>query len=372
MTAWRDSLERIGLRIPSGPGGFWRWWQAALLAWLPARWQWQLGFSPSRLLAWREGDGVAVAWQREQAVLPLAVFPESLRPEEWQALLPPRLRALSLEWLLPAGLALRRPLRLPAAAAARLQEVSRFEIDRQTPFEAADVCFDARLLAQRGEQIDAELVVVPRRALDGAQGVPAAWRGLLAGVDVRDADGEPLRINLLPPAQRHLRGDPLARWNLWLLATALVALAIGSQWLLDNRARAADALQARVQADAGRARQVAERRQQLVELIEGAGFFAQQRAARPATIEVWDQLSRRLPQGTYLEKLSIEGDELQLVGLSNGASALVEQLDGAPTWRRPALTGVLQSDAGRGADRFTITATLGGSPTAAGTPGGAR
>ncbi|MFP3344794.1 hypothetical protein R0J87_20155, partial [Halomonas sp. SIMBA_159] len=91
--------------------------------------------------------------------------------------------------------ALRRPLRLPAAAAARLQEVSRFEIDRQTPFEAADVWFDARLLAQHGEQIEAELVVVPRRALEGATGIPPAWRELLAGVDVRDDAGEPLRIN---------------------------------------------------------------------------------------------------------------------------------------------------------------------------------
>ena len=59
MTAWRHSLERIGLRIPPGAGGFWRWWQATLLVWLPARWQWQLGFSPSRLLAWREGESSA-------------------------------------------------------------------------------------------------------------------------------------------------------------------------------------------------------------------------------------------------------------------------------------------------------------------------
>ncbi|MDG2525686.1 PilN domain-containing protein [Stenotrophomonas sp. HITSZ_GD] len=374
MTAWRQSLERIGLRIPPGAGGFWRWWQSALLAWLPARWQWRLGFSPARLLLWREGAEVALAWQRAQGVEPLARLPEAVPPADWDALLPPRLRPLPRFWLLPAHAALRRPLRLPAAAAARLQDVARFEIDRQTPFTADQVWFDVRALGHHGDaQLDAELVVVPRRAIEGEAGIAPAWRALLAGVDVRDGEGQPLRVNLLPLAERHAHRDPMARWNLAVLAVGLFALAVGSQWLLDNRAGAADALEAQVREEAQRARQVAVQREELTALIEGAAFFEQQRAARPAAIEVWNELSQRLPDGTYLEKFSLEGDQLQLIGLSDEAAALVERLDGAPTWRKPALTGVLQSDAGKGRDRFTITATL-AAPGAAPPPaaGGGR
>ncbi|MEE7548461.1 general secretion pathway protein GspL, partial [Xanthomonas sp. Kuri4-1] len=50
MTAWRDSLGRMGVHVAPGAGGFWRWWQQALLSWLPPRWQWQLGLSQARLL----------------------------------------------------------------------------------------------------------------------------------------------------------------------------------------------------------------------------------------------------------------------------------------------------------------------------------
>ncbi|MEE7561368.1 PilN domain-containing protein, partial [Xanthomonas sp. Kuri4-2] len=120
------------------------------------------------------------------------------------------------------------------------------------------------------------------------------------------------------------------------------------------------ALRAQVQANAGRARQVAAERQQLLDLVEGAAFFERQRAARPTAVEVWDELSRRLPTGTYLEKFSMEGGQLQLIGLSNEASSLVRRLEGSPLWHTPSLTGVLQSDAGRGVDRFTITAELEG------------
>ena len=57
---------------------------------------------------------------------------------------------------------------LPAAAADRLRDVLSFEIDRQTPFAATDVAFDARVLRRRPDgQLDVDLVVVavPPRAL---------------------------------------------------------------------------------------------------------------------------------------------------------------------------------------------------------------
>ena len=57
-----------------------------------------------------------------------------------------------------------------------------------------------------------------------------------------------------------------------------------------------------------------------------------------------DELSRRLPDNTYLEKLSIEGDQLLLIGLSSEASALVGKLEGSKLWHSPALTGALQPD----------------------------
>ncbi len=71
-----------------------------------------------------------------------------------------------------------------------------------------------------------------------------------------------------------------------------------------------------------------------------------------------DELARRLPDGTYLEKLSIEGERLLLIGLSNEAAALVGRLEGSPLWRSPALSGALQPDPRSGRDRFTLTAEL--------------
>lgn len=352
-SAARLDLARYGESL----GRFLAWWRRSLLAWVPARARAVLGLEADRLLLSRQGDGLRLCRETagrlgDPVLLPL---PEA----GLDGLLDPRVATLPRAWLLPAEAALRRPLRLPGAAAERLRDVVGFEIDRQTPFSADAVQFDARLLDRREDgQIDAELVVVPRLAVQRAlQGLDALAVGL-AAIDVADADGRPLGVNLLPPQQRARRRGLLRGWNLVLAGIAVLALVAAAWQVLDNRRAAADALEAKVRGEATAARAVAAQRQQLADLVEGAAFLDRTRAARPTAVEVLDEVSRRLPDGTYLEKLSMEGERLLLIGLSPEASGLVARLEGAPLWRAPALSGTLQTDARSRRDRFSLTAEL--------------
>lgn len=359
----RQRLGRAGARLRPGVGGFWRWWTGALAQWLPPRLRTLLGLAQERLLLQREGDGLRLALDRgdglrEAGVLPWTAHEAADGDALLAALLAPRIADLPRWLLLPAGAGLRRRLSLPAAAVERLRDVVAFEIDRQTPFAASDVHFDARVLARAGDQAQVELVVVPRATVDAALASLGTLAGTVAGVDIAGDDGVPLRIDLLAGAQRHRRADPWRPWNLAFAALALVAAALAMWQLLGNRRAAADEFEAQAQARARQARQVAQERRQLVDLVEGMDFLQQARAARPTTVEVLDELGRRLPDSTYLEKLSIEGDQILLIGQSKEASALVGQLEGSKLWRSPALTGALQPDPRTGRDRFTLTAQL--------------
>ena len=269
-------------------------------------------------------------------------------------------------WLvLPASQGLRRPLLLPAAARERLREVLGFEIERQTPFAAADVFHDGRLLGVREDgQLQVELVVVPRRALEAPTGQLGALAGSLAGVDLLDAEGRTLGVNLLPPAQRLQQRNPWLLWNVILGVAAVLALAFALAQVVDNREAAADALQAEVATRSAQARGVSEQRQRLVDDVQGGRYLQQQRNGRASVIEVIDALSPRLPDGTYIEKLGIEGEQLTLLGLSNQAAALVGKLGDTPQWHNPALSGALQTDPRTRMDRFTLVAQLRGTVAA--------
>ena len=124
----------------------------------------------------------------------------------------------------------------------------------------------------------------------------------------------------------------------------------------DLQSAAADRFETEVNAQTAKARSAAQRRQQLVDAVEGQAYLDQMRRGRPSAIEVLDELTRRLPDTTYLEKVAIENDKLTVIGLSNEASSLVGRLEGSPLWRAPALTGALQPDPRSGKDRFTSTA----------------
>ena len=222
-----------------------------------------------------------------------------------------------------------------------------------------DVYYDGRVLGVRDDgQLQIELVVVPRTRADAAMAQVDALSGWLAGIDLADADGRPLGVNLLPTAQRHQRANPWRLWNFVLFAVALLALILGLSQVLDNRRAAAAQLQADVAMRSTQARAVAAQRQRLVDEVEGGAYLQAQRNARPSVIEVTDELARRLPDGTYMEKVSIEGGQMSMIGLSNEAAALVGKLEGAKQWRAPALSGALQQDPRTRSDRFTLVAQL--------------
>lgn len=360
MTAWQDSLRQVQGQLGPGAGRFLRWWRQSLLAWVPLRWQAALGWSRARLLLQRDEAHLQIWREAGEGLEAVARLPWPLSPAALDRVLEPRLRTLPRVWLLPATQVLRRSLRLPGAARDRLRAVVGYEIDRQTPFESSQVSYDVRELGVAGEGLlQVELVAWPLRQLDDWRVQVGEWADALAGVDALDAQGATLQVNLLPLSQRQVRPDPMRRWNLLLALAALVMLVLAAAQLLDNRRAAADALRAEVERSARSARGVASERTQLQALLDGAAFLEKQRSQHAGTVEVWTELTRRLPDGTYLEKLAIENNSLQLIGLSREASQLVQLLQDAPQWRKVNLTGVLQADgAGSGRDRFTLTAEL--------------
>lgn len=360
-------LGRLTARLgPQAMGlrGLLAWWGHALAAWLPQRMRRVLGFDRGRLLLLPvEGGDVALRLHRGGELHELGRLPAPPAVEDADplgGLLAPAAVDLPRWLLLPAGSGLVRRMALPAAAADRLRDVVRFEIDRQTPFTADAVMFDARLLGRRADgQLDVELVVAPRERVDARLAELGGLGGRLAGIDIAGADGLPRGVNLLDPGARGRQQDPWRLWNHVLAGLALLAVAATLWTLLENRRAAAEALEAEVRERSRPARIAAAQRQALVDLLEGQAFLDRLRRERPPSVVVMDELTRRLPDGTYLEKLAIEQDKLTLMGLSNQASALVTQLQGTPLWRAPALAGAVQPDPATGRDRFTLVAELG-------------
>lgn len=264
-------------------------------------------------------------------------------------------------WLLlsPAN-AVRSMLSLPQAADGHLHEALRYEIDRQTPFTAADVAWDARALSidPVAQQLRAELVAVPLARLAPLLARAQALGLVLQGVDVARDDGLPSGVNLLPA---ELRLQPVNRWrrrNLVLAAIAfgLVVMA-GFGSIQREKTRAAD-IETKLRQERDEARRVSEQRQRLADLTEGARQIQAQRERRAPLSALLNALGERLPANSYVERLSVQGAQMQISGVSPQSTRLVPALQGSPLWRDVAMSGAVAADAGNGGDRYTVSMRL--------------
>jgi general secretion pathway protein L len=359
-------LARLRTRLAKTPlPGFFSWWGTELLACLPERWRKFFSGNAEALLLEPTGNDILVLHERGPAVSEFGHIPADAPADEQAAqyrslrgrIENPGLRAILC---VPEARALTRSLTLPAAAEDKLRQVLSFEMDRQTPFKADQVYFDSRILARDAttRSLRVELTVLPRAVLDPLLASVAGGAVEFDGVDVRSEGVEGLRrgINLLPVERRARRRDMQLPFNLGLAALAIILLVFNMSESLTNREIAVQAMQAEVDKAAIAAREVLELKKTLQDSINGANFLAEKKHNGPLVIALLDDLAYRLDDDTYLERLSIENNQIQLQGQSKNAAGLISVLSESPFMANPKLEGQIQPDPRTGKDRFTISA----------------
>jgi general secretion pathway protein L len=353
-----------------------RWYESPVPGWLrlvgdalssllPVALRRQLGASRRRLLLAANGHELQLREDSDGHATLLGMVP--LDDPQLLADLRARLDAGAggvPRWLLlDASQVLRPHLVVPAGAEPRLREMMAHEIDRQTPFALEQGAYEPRVLAREPttRQLRVELVVLPLARLQALLERLGPLAAGLAGVDVLGVDGQPLGVNLLPRGERVARVERSRTLNLALGAAAVVLVLSSLVLVLGNRQEAHAAWNERVAAAQKQAREARKLRNALESSVRAANFLARQRARQPTVLEVLADLTRRLPDDTWLEKVAINGGNVVLIGQSDRASALPGLLQDSTLLRKPALTGSVQTDPRTGKERFTLTAVVAGS-----------
>lgn len=341
-----------------------------LLGLLPMSWQQRLGLERRRLLlCLRPGGWQLQEWRESRTTSIGAIaFGEFDALEALRARLDQSAKDAPRWLVFDAAQVLVRPMLLPAASEAHLQEVMAHEIDRQTPFAADQVCYEGRVVARDPvqKQLRAELVVLPRSRLDEALAQLGPLADGLAGVDAEAAGGGMLGVNLLPMARRAVRGDRHRWLNLGLALGFVLLVYVAMLLALGQRRAVLLQYQQQVAAATVEAREARKLGNQLVASTKAENFLSGRRAVQPTTLELLADITWRLPDTTWLEKISVNDGNIVLIGQSQQASALVGLLQASSLITTPALAGSVQTDPRTGKERFTLTAKVAGTGKEAG------
>jgi len=264
----------------------------------------------------------------------------SLVPERWQS---GGAIQVPLDWLML------RSFRLPAAVRENLDGAVTAELDRVTPFTAAQVYLHYRAGPPRDNEIAIDLAVVPRRLVD-----PQLKDGVIRAVA---AEGAPdwLRGRNFLPRRANVWRPGLSRPVTLVLLLALLLPGAAAYWhdrhlqsrLADAQRAAADTLRL--------TRELASRR-------SGLSPLDVERAAHPSVSRLLADLTRALPDGAYIDELSIDGQGVTLSGYAVSAAALIPALAQNGRFTDVHFTGGVTREPERGLERFQAAALYAGTP----------
>ena len=364
-SAIQEKLQQLKNRVQTGPvGQFFAWWIEELRLALPESWQARLQHAMRRVaLQYRDGALMVLADENRRLTrlgeLPASLDARVQRQQAEDLLEQNDLDEAPCFLLLDSERFLVREVSLPMAAEANLRQVLTFEMDRQTPFRASAVYFDWNVLERgaAGGQLRLQLFVIPRVEVDAAARQVDSRGFRLSGIDVREGDTS-LGLNLLPQEQRYKVINRKARANLVLAGVGVVLLALTMTLSLYLRGHQVAELEDAIANVRGEANQVARIRTQIENATEAAGFLAMRRAESPLVVELLADITRILPDDTYLDRLVIGKTSVQMQGKSQNAQQLIELVNRSDYMESAAFRGSTRLDARSGLEIFEINAEI--------------
>jgi general secretion pathway protein L len=364
-SAFQNQIESWRQRTYASPAGqFMHWWLAELKGMLPESLRERMQHAQRSLIMRLQAQELELFWEEGDQLQQLDVYlldqdVPVQRQQISDQLAKQELDEAPRKLVLPEELVLRKALVMPLATEANLRQALSFEMDRHTPFRADDVYFDY-LIGQRDKdkaQLRLTLFVVTRDALDKQLEVLRA-RGLSpSAVDVV-VEGKSAGLNLLPLEARHRVTNRRTRMNMLLAAVAFLLLAIVMGQSLGLREAQIDYVNEAIAEVTVEARRVQNIRTQIEDASEAASFMLLRRAENRPTLKVIAEVTRILPDDTYLDRLRVWDGNMQIQGKSDNAQQLIEQVNLSPLFESAGFRGSTRLDGRTQKEIFDLSARL--------------
>jgi general secretion pathway protein L len=178
-------------------------------------------------------------------------------------------------------------------------------------------------------------------------------------------------LNLLPKAQRSSVGQQRQRSLRNRILVAVVLLALLAGFPLYERSERVARLEAALEQPRSQAQRAQQVRAEIDALAEGRQFLGRKKAAQVPVLFIIDELTRLLPDNTWLSRFELNGQTLRIQGESGSASSLIGLLEDSELLMTVDFTSPVTINPRSRRERFSIEArleTASANATAAGVP----
>jgi general secretion pathway protein L len=269
-------------------------------------------------------------------------------------------RGSRIEAQLPSDQVMACRLDFPGQAGDFLDGMIRTQVDRLTPWTINDAVFGwSPPVAAANDRIELIFAATSKfkvqPLLQFVQSMDAASVAIYSAASV--GAGPSVRIKLLDKPLRSAIGSTLSIPR--LLRTALLGAGIAAAASLLIAAY----LESSMQSEQSELQQRISQRRAALRLDpnaagSGLGLLAKRKQTTPPSVLVLEAVSRALPDTTYVTELRIEGDKVQVVGMTQDAPSLIRLMEQSPQFTRATFFAPTTHAVNEPGDRFHIEAHL--------------
>jgi general secretion pathway protein L len=349
---------------------FMHWWKTGLKSFVPEKYQESLFPQTIKIYLTQGEQGVDVWYKKGTTFVKYtASTTEEDETEQWWHQVQHIIneadgRKVTVEYLLPNNEALVRKIALPQAAKENLEEVIGFELDKYVPFNSEQVQLGYKIDSKNSnkDKLLMDLAVIPKHKVTEVLSLCDEKSISLDGIDVnlKELGSTPdyLGINLLPVEKRKPGDYGNLKLNLGLAVVVVGLLYFVMYTSVTNKQSKIERLteiNTQLQKDARTAKLL---KKELKSVIVSSKFLQTQKAKHPPLVTLMAEATTILPDDTYLTRLKVNQDSIELAGQSENASSLIPKLNQSEKWYAPQIVGPVTPDPRTNKEKFTIKADL--------------
>lgn len=270
-------------------------------------------------------------------------------PPSWASILP----GSQIELVLQPARFLFRPLELPKRAAEYLEGIVRSQIDRLTPWTANEAVYSwSAPIDAPNDRIRLMIAATARAMVAPYVRAIASFNAASIVVTTvqlnQDSKASPLKfLEQRTRSAVDVRRIRLILMAIFLLSGLSAAVSIGvSTITADNLGAEQQEL----------LRKISARKAAMQNLFEGSALHILQKRKQttPSSVYVLEALSTLLPDDTFVTELRIDGEKLQIVGMTNDAPSLIRLIEQSPHFAHAAFFAPTTRSPGTTKEQFHI------------------
>lgn len=254
-----------------------------------------------------------------------------------------------------------RRMEYPVAVRPRIREILGLDLKQKTPFETDEIYTDfvCETLPDQPTLVAVTQLIVKRNILDEII-------EKLSSVDIKvnfadvcsEISSQPYAINFLKnldTARRSSLRNKIHR-ALFLFIGFLACLIV--LLTFHQQEQALQSLNFKTTKIRKKATAVRKAALHISEQFKMVHRQLRAKLGRYTVIEVWEEITKRLPDSVWVSELQVRGDTVHISGFAGSAASLVEILDKSPIFQKSKLTAQVRLDPKTKKERFSVETNI--------------